>query len=242
MSDLLKRKETEFVLWRPGVQDPTPRLVIGQLLPGTRHPLSENGDWTCAVRKKTPIYGQFPPPSAASLRERSIITGSRLATATLVAAPSSHGRESYAPTQQPSFSTGGCSRARVGPAYGEADRDPAGVVLAAPGDRLTEADPGGEVPDCPRCDSASLPPNNRLVIYDHRMVAHRANKDGRITQCRHFSRCPRASRKRSRGHSLCWSRCAGGWTGAPARTRRERAGAAAAGRQLCGPRMGLRDL
>src|SRR4051794_21148013 len=34
MPDLLTRRQTAFVLWRPGVQDPPPHLVIGTLQPG----------------------------------------------------------------------------------------------------------------------------------------------------------------------------------------------------------------
>ena len=33
-ADLLRRKETHFVLWRPGTTNPPPALVIGRLKPG----------------------------------------------------------------------------------------------------------------------------------------------------------------------------------------------------------------
>jgi pullulanase len=33
-SDFLKRKETHFVLWRPCITDPVPKLVIGKFKPG----------------------------------------------------------------------------------------------------------------------------------------------------------------------------------------------------------------
>src|SRR5687767_3771609 len=39
--DLLKRKETHFVLWRPAFTNPTPSLVIGIAVPGNPPALND---------------------------------------------------------------------------------------------------------------------------------------------------------------------------------------------------------
>src|SRR5215208_7025038 len=147
MSDLLKRKETGFVLWRPGVQDPTPRLVIGQLLPG--NPPSLIGERRLDMRRteKNPDLWTIPAAECG-------LTEGEIYHYWFEVSDSDPRRGAIGPRPRILCTDPAALVVdwrllgpRVGPPYGEADRDPAGVVLAAPGGRLAEADPGGERPD-----------------------------------------------------------------------------------------------
>ena len=162
MADLLDRKRDAFVLWRPGVTVPPPRLVIGRFQPGNPPCFVEEGRFDLRPAAGHPDLWEIPA-AACGLAEGRVyhywfeVTDSdprRAAPARILCTD---------PTAL--VVDWRLLAPRAGPAYGEADRDPAGVVLLA-GGRLAEADPGGERPaweDDPAL--ATLPPNNRLVIY-----------------------------------------------------------------------------
>jgi pullulanase len=161
--DLLHRKTTHFVLWRPRVTDPPPQLVIGQFQSGNPPTLAE--ERRIALR---------PSPGTPDLWE--IAAGDcQLVDGTVYhywfEVQDSNPYKSSHPRilcSDPAALTVDwrLKAPSAGPGFGEADRDPAGVVRFASG-RIEACDPGGEVPDWtgdPRLDA--LPPNNRLVIYE----------------------------------------------------------------------------
>ncbi|WP_135466527.1 alpha-amylase family glycosyl hydrolase [Crenalkalicoccus roseus] len=163
MADLLARKAEGFVLWRPRVTDPPPRLVIGTLRPGNPARFEEHRRLDLRPAAGHPDLWELPA-AECGLADGTVyhywfeVTDSdprRAAPARMLctdpAAPVVDWRL-LAP--------------RPGPGYGEDDRDPAGVVLFS-GGVLAEADPGGERPDWAGDPPlATLPPNNRLVIYE----------------------------------------------------------------------------
>jgi pullulanase len=166
MPDLLTRKETAFVLWRPDVQDQPPCLIIGQFRPGNP-PTFINGRRLDLrrVEGNPDLWGL--PAAECGLAEGGIYHY-------WFEVSDSDPRRGFAGLPARIFCTDPAAYSvdwrltapLAGPDYGEADRDPAGVVRMA-GGRLTEADPGGEVPDWSEdAAPATLPPNNRLVIYE----------------------------------------------------------------------------
>ena len=162
-SNLLKRKETHFILWRPAVTNPKPILVIGILAPGNPPDLQNRQEfflqqsptlpelWEIDARTLGLVDGQiyhywlrvrdsFPDPSRDAQME---IT------------------DPFATTVDWRLES-----ALLPPPYDDQDRDPAAVVLFK-NNKLVVCDPGGEVPTWTG-DAAlkSLPQNNRLVIYE----------------------------------------------------------------------------
>lgn len=165
-SDFLQRKATHFVLWRPRITNPAPTLVIGKLKLGNPHhfvdeqrldlqpsPVSQDL-WEISATECNLIEGEVyhywfevndsnpykgngdPPPRIMCTDPTAWTVDWRLL------APKPNGP------------------------YGREDRDPAGVVKFQNG-KLVPCDPGGETADfSDDPDIDTLPPNNRLVIYE----------------------------------------------------------------------------
>ncbi|WP_051514222.1 alpha-amylase family glycosyl hydrolase, partial [Skermanella stibiiresistens] len=162
-SDLLHRKTTGFVLWRPGSTRPAPVLVIGQFRDDNpsgftlthRLPLRPDADveelWVlpaadCGLDEGQVYHYWFEVSDTHPERQPG--------TPILCTDPTAWTVDwrLLAP--------------RLPAPYGENDRDPAGVVKFEDG-RLVPCDPGGEVADWDGDrPMADLPPNNRLVIYE----------------------------------------------------------------------------
>lgn len=165
-SDLLQRKSAAFVLWRPGHTNPPPRLVIGRLQAGNPpdlvdqqrldlRPTQVSADlWElpaieCGLAEGRVYHYWFEVSDTNPNRERGGSPARILCTD---------------PT---AWTVDWRLRAPL-PAdhYSDDDRDPAAVVKYA-GGRLIPCDPGGETADLGGdTDPATLPPNNRLVIYE----------------------------------------------------------------------------
>ena len=162
-ANLLQRKETHFVLWRPAVTNPVPRLVIGILAPANpptlqnlqEFPLEASANfpelWEIDARNIGLVDGQvyhywfrvkdsFPAPGRGAQME---IT------------------DPFATTVDWRIES-----AVLPLPYNDQDRDPAGVILFKD-NKLIPCDPGGEVPNWAGDPPMnSLPPNNCLVIYE----------------------------------------------------------------------------
>jgi 1,4-alpha-glucan branching enzyme len=165
-SDLLQRKATHFVLWRPRITAPAPTLVVGRLEHGNPPDFVEEGRfdlrpsavstdlWEVSaaechlidgrvyhywfeVNDSNPYKGHgVPPPRILCTDPTAWTVDWRLL------APKPNGP------------------------YGEDDRDPPAVVLFEDG-KLVPADPGGERADfAADPGAAALAPNNRMVIYE----------------------------------------------------------------------------
>lgn len=165
-SDLLQRKSTAFVLWRPGHTNPPPQLVIGRSKPGNPsdfvdqqrfdlRPAAVSTDlWELPATECNLVHGQvyhywFEVSDTNPYRDHGATPARILCTD-----PTAWTVDWRLRAPRP-----------AGP-YSEDDRDPAAVVKFA-GGRLIPCDPGGETTDFGGdADPATLPPNNRLVIYE----------------------------------------------------------------------------
>lgn len=165
-SDLLRRKTTHFVLWRPRMTTPPPELVIGKL---------QHGNPPAFVQEQ-----RFPLHQAAvspDLWEREA-TSCRLIDGEIyhywfeVTDSNPYKRHDGVPPRilctDPSAYTVDWRLLAPLPAgpYSDEDRDPPAVVKFQ-GGRLIAVDPGGEAADFSQDpDLATLPRNNQLVIYE----------------------------------------------------------------------------
>ena len=162
--DLFRRRQTHFVLWRPGNSEPAPRLIIGKLAPGNPPALSDRrafdlklsaaaaGLWEIAAAECDLVQGEvyhywFEVQDGnpyKPVHPRILCTDPTAWTVDWrLLAPG---------VNEPSF--------------GEDDRDPAAVIKFHDG-RLLPCDPGGETVDWEGDRSPeTLPANNRLVIYE----------------------------------------------------------------------------
>lgn len=162
-TDLARRQQTHFVLWRPAHTQPPPRLVIGQLQPGNP-PAFVNAQ-------------QFDLAPVAGLPDLWAVAaaGCNLADAEVYhywfevgdSDPDRTAGQRILITDPTARAVDWRLRAPRLPApYGDDDRDPAGVIKWH-GGALVACDPGGDTPDYSGdAPLAGLPPNNRLVIYE----------------------------------------------------------------------------
>jgi 1,4-alpha-glucan branching enzyme len=163
-ADLLQRKATHFVLWRPRQTDSPPRLIIGKLRPGNPPAFVEAQRFE--LRRS---------PAAADLWEIAA-DACGLVEGTVYhywfEVTDSNPYKSAHPRLWCTDPTAWTVDWRLlaprpdAPSFGDDDRDPAGVVRWQ-GGRLLPCDPGGDTVDWagdPPLDT--LPPNHRLVIYE----------------------------------------------------------------------------
>lgn len=157
--DLLARKQTHFVLWRPGSTDPVPALWIGQVREGVLQECRE-----MALQPDAERPGLWQIPAAACRLEPGIYHYWFKVRST----------DPYAGTQPLVYCTDPTAwtvdRRFPAPAPGEPDGasggPPAAVVLYRDG-ALQPCDPEGQQADWSGDpDLALLPPNDALVIYE----------------------------------------------------------------------------
>jgi pullulanase len=158
--DLLSRKQTYFLLWRPGQTDPVPTLCIGigseasgQVEQLTEIPLQANPAfpelWQVLAADCNLTDGQVYH-YWFKLRRTKPDASDDLVYCTDPTAYTVD-RRFLAPAVQPD---------------GEASLDPASVILYQQG-QLIPCDPAGQVVNWANdAELDSLPPNNRLVIYE----------------------------------------------------------------------------
>jgi 1,4-alpha-glucan branching enzyme len=163
--DILTRKETHFILWRPGATDPPPKLLLGTLTQPISQfkeiPLSPSPEfpelWQVAATDCGLVDGQVyyywfkvrntEPYDAGNANEVLYCTDPMAYTID---------RRALAPVPQ-----------EVPPGLiGVSNSDPASVILYQDG-QLIPCDPGQQTADWSNDPSpATLPANNRLVIYE----------------------------------------------------------------------------
>jgi pullulanase len=160
---LLQRKTTHFVLWRPHHTDPPPKLVIGRLQPGNP---PEFVDEQQLELSPAPDASDRWEIAAASCN----LEDGQVYHYWFEVNDSSPGRSPDTRIRCTDPTAWTVDWRLVAPRppgpYGDADQDPASVVMFRDG-ALVACDPGGELPDW--TDDASLdtrPANNRLVIYE----------------------------------------------------------------------------
>lgn len=162
-SDLLRRRKTHFVLWRPKNVGTAPRLIIGQFQPGNPPTLAGEQQLPLTQAEGFPDLWEIAA-SSCNLQDGTIYhywfevddsdPGRTPPSRIRCTDPAAHSVDwrLRAPA--------------LGPPYDDDDRHAAAVIRFTQG-TLTPCDPGGEVGDFTGDpDPATLPPNNRLVIYE----------------------------------------------------------------------------
>ena len=162
-ADLLERKRTHFVLWRPGRTEAPPMLVIGRYKSGNPPRLRRVRTFDLAPSAERPDVWEI---AAVDCRLRD----GRVYHYWFEVDDSSPYRDPpqrIRCTDPTAWTVDWRLRAPPQAApYGDDDRDPAAVVLYEDGE-LRPCDPAGETPDWSADVTPDrLPPNNRLVIYE----------------------------------------------------------------------------
>ncbi len=163
MADILERKATAFLVWRPKPGAPAPVLVIGRFAAGNPP--------TLAAEQRFPLapVPPFDDLFAVAAAECRLLDGSvyHYWFEVTDTAPGRPPDSRVLATDPFAWTVDWRLRAPpLPPPYGPNDRQPAAVVLWR-GGRLRPCDPGGETADAgPEPGSDALPPNNRLVIYE----------------------------------------------------------------------------
>jgi pullulanase len=178
--DLLRRKETHFVLWRPRETEPPPVLVIGTLRSGNPPSFDEHRRMTLRPTAGFSDLWEIPA-SECDLIDRNVYHYWFEVT-------DSNPHKSTHPRILCTDPTAGATdwrllAPRLPAPFEEDDRDPAGVVGFVSG-KLIACDPGGERAEWPRDPPMSeLPVNNRVVIYELPTAWTRIeDTDGSITR------------------------------------------------------------
>jgi 1,4-alpha-glucan branching enzyme len=174
-ADVFATREKEFVLWRGQLSAPPPKLIIGQLQPGAPITLTNGQQFDLQQSAAFPDLLTIPA-AKCNLAEGQVyyywfeVTDThpnRSQQRIRVTDPMAYTVDWRLLGPQPQ-----------GPAYGSEDRYPAAVVKFSQG-KLTPCDAGGETGELqnePPLDT--LPPNNRLVIYELPTAWTRLGTDG----------------------------------------------------------------
>ncbi len=179
--DLLNRKKTHFVLWRPGASEPTPSLYIGNIKPHDPDRLKKLRE--IPLKQST----EFPELWEISAQECQLIEGQVYYYWFKV-----RNTEPYDPANaseivyctDPIATTVDRRMSAPTPSEpgGTASADPASVVLYENG-TLIPCDPEGQTVNWEGDASLeALPANNRLVIYELPTRWTRINSTGGIEQ------------------------------------------------------------
>jgi pullulanase len=163
-ADLLTRRETRFVLWRPRKTTPPPRIIIGQFQAGNPPTLANEQQFPLTASAQFPDLWEIPA-SACNLTDGEIYhywfeiddsdEEKNPSTKIRIADPAAHTVDWRLLAPIPSST-----------AYNGDDQRPASVIRFQNG-KLVPCDPGGEVGSIAGDASPdTLSPNNRLVIYE----------------------------------------------------------------------------
>ena len=166
VSDLLHRKDTHFVLWRPRILDPPPVLVLGKLRPGNPPDFIEEQRISFVSSPIHPDLWEIPA-AECNLEEGAIYHYWYEVNDSNPYKDHGASPRRILCTDPTAWSVDWRLLApRVAGPFHEEDRDPAGVIGFKNG-KLMACDPGGETADFsedPGLDT--LAPNHRLVIYE----------------------------------------------------------------------------
>ncbi len=159
---IARRRETHFVLWRPAQTDPAPHIIIGRLQPGNPPTLIDARRIPLQASTTSTDLWEIPAHACQLVDGRVYhywfeVTDSN---------PYKTEHPRVLCTDPLATTVDWRLRSPLLPAFGESDRDPAAVIAFTQG-KLVACDPAGEIPiwtDDPGL--ATLPANNRLVIYE----------------------------------------------------------------------------
>ena len=142
-SNLLERKNTHFVLWRPRNTDPLPRLIIGQFRPGNPPSFIEH------IQIDLQRSGQASDLYEIPASQCNLVDGQiyHYWFEVIDSNPYKERHPAIRCTDPTAWTVDWRLLApRLAAPFTEDDRDPAGVVMFNNG-RLVACDPGGELPD-----------------------------------------------------------------------------------------------
>ncbi|KAF7510073.1 hypothetical protein GJ744_007177 [Endocarpon pusillum] len=161
--DILTRKETHFVLWRPAKINPPPRLVIGIFAHGNPPTLRSP---TVVDLKQSAEFSELWELEARTLGlvDRQVY---HYWFRVLDSSPYHVPAAEIDITDPFATTVDWRLKSPLLPApYNDVDRDPAGVIKFE-SNKLKPCDPGGEVPSwADELPMKSLPSNNHLVFYE----------------------------------------------------------------------------
>ena len=176
--DLLQRKRTHFVLWRPRIKDPPPALVIGTFQAGNPPSFALLNRVDLAPSQVSADLWEVAAAACGLTDDRVYHYWLEVANAN----PKTRSAARIQCTDPTAWTVDWRLRApALPPPFSDADRGPAAVVKWR-NDELVACDPGGEEPDWnndPRLDA--LPANNRLVIYELPTRWSRSETEGTVS-------------------------------------------------------------
>jgi pullulanase len=161
--DLLQRKRTHFLLWRPAVTNPPPALVIGTFRAGNPPSFEELNRFDLAPSPVSPDVWEVSAAACSLVDGRVYHYWFKVTNAnSKVPSPAR-----IACTDPTAATVDWRLRAPLLPApFNDDDRSPAAVIKWRDGE-LIPCDPGGEEPDWHNDGPLdALAENNRLVIYE----------------------------------------------------------------------------
>jgi len=173
-ADILTQRQYNFVLWRVAASTPPPALVIGQLQPGAPVSLVGEQRFDLAQSAQHPDLWIIPAVDCNLVDDQIYhywfeVTDSH---------PKRSGQQIRI-TDPLAFMVDWRLHAPQppGPAYGADDRYPAGVIKYHQGE-LIACDAGGETGQLQDVSPSTMPPNNRIVIYELPTAWTRVGSDG----------------------------------------------------------------
>ncbi len=162
-ADLLHRKVTDFVLWRPRYTDPPPCLIIGQLRPGNPPAFGDEQRFELRPSPTHPDLWERPAADCALVDGAVYHYWFEVSDSTPTREADRRIRCTDPTAWTVDWRLKGSSLSAT---ESGTDRDPATVVQWADGE-LVPCDPDGERVDWTGdADLEALPPNNRLVLYE----------------------------------------------------------------------------
>jgi glycosidase len=168
MTPLLERKRTHFVLWRPALVEPPPKLVIGIYEPGPPPSLANERTFTLVP---SPISDAVPPDVWEIDVGRCELEDGRVYHYWFEVEDTNAYRAERrrVRTSDPAaYAVDWRLLAPAAPGDGPLDRAPASVVRFSNG-ALVAADPVGAprtFDDAPDVAMSTLPPNHHVVVYE----------------------------------------------------------------------------
>ncbi|MBD2003951.1 MULTISPECIES: alpha-amylase family glycosyl hydrolase [Cyanophyceae] len=176
LPDLLNRKQTHFVLLRPGKIDPPPTLYIGNFQKNSSDEFANFQEFDLIQSKEFPEVWEIPAADCNLKKGQVYFYWFKVRDTDAY-----HGKnEIYYCTDPTAYTV---DRRFIAPKglSGEGSKDPASVILYQDG-MLIPCDPEGQTANWQGDTTEKLQPNNRLVIYELPTRWTKINSDGEIPE------------------------------------------------------------
>ncbi|MBD1927827.1 alpha amylase [Trichocoleus sp. FACHB-90] len=176
LPDLLNRKQTHFVLWRPGKIDPPPTLYIGNFQKNSSDEFANFQEFDLIQSKEFPEVWEIPAADCNLKNGQVYFYWFKVRDTDAY-----HGKNEIYYCPDPTAYT--VDRRFIAPKglSGEGSKDPASVILYQD-EMLIPCDPEGQTANWQGDTTEKLQPNNRLVIYELPTRWTKINSDGEIPE------------------------------------------------------------